>query len=132
MAGKIMIVILVLIAFAAGVVLGPRLGGTPFEDGTGKEAASTEKKVLHWVAPMDPNFKSDKPGKSPMGMDLVPVYQNSASDGDAVTINAAVENTSQAIDQGEKPAIAGSILKYHCTEMARQITLDAADIHGFK
>jgi len=29
---------------------------------------------LYWVAPMDPNFKRDKPGKSPMGMDLVPVY----------------------------------------------------------
>jgi Cu(I)/Ag(I) efflux system membrane fusion protein len=29
---------------------------------------------LYWVAPMDPNFKRDKPGQSPMGMDLVPVY----------------------------------------------------------
>ena len=27
---------------------------------------------LHWVAPMDPNFIRDEPGKSPMGMDLVP------------------------------------------------------------
>ncbi|MEW5057585.1 MAG: efflux RND transporter periplasmic adaptor subunit [Cycloclasticus sp.] len=33
------------------------------------------KEVLYWVAPMDPNFKRDAPGKSPMGMDLVPVYQ---------------------------------------------------------
>ena len=23
---------------------------------------------------MDPNYRRDKPGKSPMGMDLVPVY----------------------------------------------------------
>jgi len=30
--------------------------------------------VLYWRAPMDPNYISDKPGKSPMGMDLVPVY----------------------------------------------------------
>jgi Cu(I)/Ag(I) efflux system membrane fusion protein len=29
---------------------------------------------LYWVAPMDPNFRKDGPGKSPMGMDLVPVY----------------------------------------------------------
>ena len=28
---------------------------------------------LSWVAPMDPNFRRDEPGKSPMGMDLVPV-----------------------------------------------------------
>ncbi len=33
-----------------------------------------ERKILYWVAPMNPNYKMDKPGKSPMGMDLVPVY----------------------------------------------------------
>jgi Cu(I)/Ag(I) efflux system membrane fusion protein/cobalt-zinc-cadmium efflux system membrane fusion protein len=27
---------------------------------------------LYWVAPMDPNFIRDEPGKSPMGMDLIP------------------------------------------------------------
>ncbi len=35
---------------------------------------------LYWVAPMDPNFRRDKPGKSPMGMDLVPVYQEGSSE----------------------------------------------------
>ena len=29
---------------------------------------------LYWRAPMDPSFVRDRPGKSPMGMDLVPVY----------------------------------------------------------
>ncbi|NNK98902.1 MAG: efflux RND transporter periplasmic adaptor subunit, partial [Xanthomonadales bacterium] len=33
-----------------------------------------EKEILYWVAPMDPEYRRDKPGKSPMGMDLVPVY----------------------------------------------------------
>ena len=33
-----------------------------------------EKEILYWVAPMDPSFRRDEPGKSPMGMDLVPVY----------------------------------------------------------
>jgi len=47
-------------------------------------------------------------------------------------INAACRQTAQAIDQGAKPAVASSILKYHCTELARQIALDAADIHGGK
>ncbi len=46
--------------------------------------ATTEKKVKYWVAPMDANYRRDKPGKSPMGMDLVPVYEegndNSAMD----------------------------------------------------
>ncbi len=43
----------------------------------GQEAAApaaTEKKPLYWVAPMDPNYRRDKPGKSPMGMDLIPFY----------------------------------------------------------
>lgn len=35
-----------------------------------------EKKIKYWVAPMDPNYIRDKPGKSPMGMDLIPVYED--------------------------------------------------------
>jgi len=31
------------------------------------------KKVLYWTDPMIPGFKSDKPGKSPMNMDMIPV-----------------------------------------------------------
>jgi len=37
-------------------------------------APAAEREILYWRAPMDPNFTSDRPGKSPMGMDLVPVY----------------------------------------------------------
>jgi len=33
-----------------------------------------ERKVLYYKAPMDPNYRRDSPGKSPMGMELVPVY----------------------------------------------------------
>jgi len=39
-----------------------------------KATTQTEKKILYWVAPMDPNYRRDEPGQSPMGMDLVPVY----------------------------------------------------------
>jgi len=35
---------------------------------------SSEPEILYWVAPMDANYRRDKAGKSPMGMDLVPVY----------------------------------------------------------
>ncbi|MBI3011713.1 MAG: hypothetical protein HYY58_04400, partial [Candidatus Omnitrophica bacterium] len=34
-----------------------------------------QKKILYWTDPMIPGYKSDKPGKSPMGMDLIPVYE---------------------------------------------------------
>jgi Cu(I)/Ag(I) efflux system membrane fusion protein/cobalt-zinc-cadmium efflux system membrane fusion protein len=35
----------------------------------------TGKKVKYWAAPMDPTYIRNEPGKSPMGMDLVPVYE---------------------------------------------------------
>ena len=41
---------------------------------TKKTVSSGEKKILYWVAPMDANYRRDEAGKSPMGMDLVPVY----------------------------------------------------------
>ncbi len=40
------------------------------------DSISDVKKPLYWVAPMDANYKRSKPGKSPMGMDLVPVYDD--------------------------------------------------------
>lgn len=52
---------------------------------------SGEKKILYWVAPMDSNFKSDKPGKSPMGMDLVPVYEESSDTNAPGTVSISPE-----------------------------------------
>jgi len=43
---------------------------------THPSAAKGERKVKYWVAPMNPTYIRDKPGKSPMGMDLVPVYED--------------------------------------------------------
>ncbi|HID49864.1 MAG TPA: efflux RND transporter periplasmic adaptor subunit, partial [Chromatiales bacterium] len=53
-------------------------------------AAEEEKEILYWVAPMDPNYRRDKPGKSPMGMDLIPVYADGEEDGSTVTIKPEV------------------------------------------
>lgn len=50
------------------------------EESTTAGNNSREKKPLYWVAPMDPNYKRDQPGKSPMGMDLIPVYADSAQE----------------------------------------------------
>ena len=45
------------------------------------------RKVLYWVDPMVPGYKSDKPGKSPfMDMELVPVYEESATTGDSPAV----------------------------------------------
>lgn len=52
--------------------------------------ADEQKEILYWVAPMDPNYQRDKPGKSPMGMDLVPVYADDNAQGGTVSIKPEV------------------------------------------
>lgn len=61
----------------AGAVIGALVmfvARGPVEGDREAAAADTEKEPLYWVAPMDPDYRRDGPGKSPMGMDLVPVY----------------------------------------------------------
>lgn len=92
---SLVLVIVVSIAIAVGYFAGKR-GMTIDSAGKTADAPAAvvgKSKVLYWKAPMDPNFRSDKPGKSPMGMDLVPVYAN-AGGGEAsdVRISPAVVN----------------------------------------
>ena len=77
------------IALIAGVVLGYWFApAAP----AAAPAGTGERQILYWVAPMDPNYRRDAPGKSPMGMDLVPVYADAAPAPEAgvVTIDPAV------------------------------------------
>lgn len=57
-------------------------------------AGSDGLDILYWVAPMDPNFRQSGPGKSPMGMDLVPVLAGQEPSGDLfeVSLSAAEIN----------------------------------------
>ncbi len=78
-AAVIVAVILGIIAGGAAVYLfkGPIIsalapGAAP---GVAESGQAGEKKILYWKAPMDPNYISQEPGKSPMGMDLIPVYE---------------------------------------------------------
>ncbi len=83
--------ILALISLGGGFALGKLSGGAPKNASSG---APDGKRILYWKAPMDPNFRSDKPGKSPMGMDLVPVYAGEEDGGDSqnlVRINPVVQ-----------------------------------------
>jgi Cu(I)/Ag(I) efflux system membrane fusion protein len=63
---------LIVVVLALGLGLLAACGGK--KDEAQKPA---EKKVLYWVDPMNPQNRSDKPGKAPDGMDLVPVYDES-------------------------------------------------------
>ena len=90
-----------ILLFAAGILIGVYTAGT-FRDNEHQQVQATsisgdvqggEKKILYWVAPMDPNYRRDRPGKSPMGMDLIPVYEGeeNGSDDDAATVKISPE-----------------------------------------
>ena len=67
----------ILVAAALGTVLGAGVMGFFGASHKGKDI-SGEPEPLYWVAPMDSNYRRAGPGKSPMGMDLVPVYAEQA------------------------------------------------------
>ncbi len=68
---------------ALGVVIGAGAAALLLRDEaaepTGSESETGgDRRILYWRAPMDPTYTSDRPGKSPMGMDLIPVYEDEA------------------------------------------------------
>jgi acyl-CoA dehydrogenase len=52
--------------------------------------------------------------------------------GNLYTMTAASRVTCTALVNGEKPAVPSAILKYHNTELGRQIANDGMDVHGGK
>lgn len=90
---------------AIGIALGrwwPSDAGMDAGSGT-----AGEREVLYYKAPMDPNYRSDTPGKSPMGMDLVPVYADEAAGDDpgVVSIDPRIVNNlgmrTAVVERGE-------------------------------
>jgi len=72
MNSKLMFIAILALAVSAAFWMGRLSGEGPVPPGD--RALESEREILYWVAPMDPNFRRDEPGQSPMGMDLVPVY----------------------------------------------------------
>lgn len=84
---KIMLVLVAIVAaglsVGIGISIAPNIQAMFDSDlmsGMDASAKMSEDKAsdepLYWVAPMDPNYRRDAPGQSPMGMDLVPVYDD--------------------------------------------------------
>jgi Cu(I)/Ag(I) efflux system membrane fusion protein/cobalt-zinc-cadmium efflux system membrane fusion protein len=69
---------------------------TPLKPGTGGQQAAAvpagERKIKYWQAPMDPTYIRNEPGKSPMGMDLVPVYEDETATGGIVIDPVTAQN----------------------------------------
>ena len=78
------------VIFLTVILIAVAIVGLSLKSSTGSRKA--DKKPLYWVAPMNPNYRRDEPGKSPMGMDLVPVYAEGNSDENTVKVSAAVVN----------------------------------------
>ncbi len=79
---SILMICVIAIAGITGVLLYP----TVFRE-------KKERKILYWSDPMMPGFKSEKPGKSPMGMEMVPVYDS--TDNSGTTAQSPGENQDQ-------------------------------------
>jgi len=73
--------VLALSAGVAGGIYAERLYLNPSD-----MAGSAGPEILYWVAPMDPNFRQAGPGKSPMGMDLIPVMAGMEPSGDPAEV----------------------------------------------
>ena len=102
---RIALIAVLLAAAATGGYFAARLTGGPsvssgmkmdIKSGSESNGGKDEREILYWKAPMDANYRRDEPGKSPMGMDLVPVYadeSDAAGDGEpSLRINPAVVN----------------------------------------
>jgi len=86
--------ITIIAVLVAGIAIGVFVtrGSSDPEKHAASDTDGAGRTVLYWKAPMDPNFRRDEPGKSPMGMDLLPVYANGSDDESVVRINPQVVN----------------------------------------
>ncbi|RDK82515.1 UNVERIFIED_ORG: Cu(I)/Ag(I) efflux system membrane fusion protein [Idiomarina abyssalis] len=77
-----------LISLAVGFAVGAGAIGYLMQSTAGSAGSSdnAKKEPLYWVAPMDPNYRRDKPGKSPMGMDLIPFYGDDGGESSPGTV----------------------------------------------
>jgi multidrug efflux pump subunit AcrA (membrane-fusion protein) len=83
--GKILLLVATIV-----VLLGIGAGWYYFSHKANETTAAQQpgKKILFYRDPMDPSMVSDKPGKSPMGMEMVPVYEG--EQGGGVSIDPTV------------------------------------------
>ena len=64
---------------SVGLIIGVAATLIMKNEGVLEQSNATEKEPKYWVAPMDANYRRDAPGKSPMGMNLIPVFDEAGS-----------------------------------------------------
>jgi len=112
-------ILLISVSFAAGYLFN--------RSSSGKSGA--DRKILYYVDPMNPGFKSDKPGIAPCGMPMEPVYaegsggspESPAAGGGAVRITPArQQEIGVRVAQVEKKATT------HTIRLVGRVTPDEA------
>jgi Cu(I)/Ag(I) efflux system membrane fusion protein len=75
-------------------------------------AAGGKGKPLYWYDPMTPNQHFEQPGKSPMGMQMVPKYANEGSEGEGGGVHVSpgvVQNLGIRLGKVEKVSLKSSL-----------------------
>lgn len=81
---KILFVVFIILVAGFAFVAGGRYG-KDLGNGSSRQA---EPRILYYTDPMNPGFRSEKPGTAPCGMPLEPVYAEEGSGSEALVIGA--------------------------------------------
>ncbi len=82
------------------------------------------RQILYWQAPMNPSFHSDQPGKSPMGMELVPVYADAEPALAPVMIQPEIQETEYTTTPVEKGPLVRTLESVSTVTFAEPLTGD--------
>lgn len=88
----------------------------------------TGKVIKYWAAPMDPTYIRNEPGQSPMGMDLVPVYQE--EDGEKLPASTIKIDPVTAQNMGVRTATVKRMELKKSIRALGTVTYDETRIHA--
>ncbi|MCH7649610.1 MAG: efflux RND transporter periplasmic adaptor subunit [Nitrospinae bacterium] len=63
---------------------------SPEQEGGETGPSKTKRKIKYWKAPMNPTYIRNQPGKGPMGMDLIPIYEDESEVAGQIKISPTV------------------------------------------
>ena len=123
---KVIIAVIILSVAALSFVAGGWYG----RKGSNGAGTTAERKVLYYVDPMNPGFRSDKPGIAPCGMPLEPVYAGEDPSGKGAAIPGMV-NISPARQQliGVRTATVEKKPSSHALRLYGKVAADETKVY---
>ncbi len=131
--------LIALVVGIGGFFLG-RITQETKQDGGSSSVATqgNEREILYWRAPMDPTEIYDEPGKSAMGMDLVPVYaddtESTAKEEREILYWQAPMNPSEIYDNPGKSAMGMDLVPVYADEAGSEsgglVSIDPATVQN--